>query len=582
MEFTNDGASVYHRVLATYARDMNGNLIRSMGQHNQWFTIIWPSIQSEVIKNNSAVIRASNDLARSYLPIDDAELGVKNIEIYELPAVADDLMLGIVIKATSSSCTNTATTFERQFAKLVLRKMWIIPHQQITEVPDKEITIVREIVDLFDDHLRYSVANDKWESKGREYFTSKVQHFVHNNRKLELCLPAFPCKSSNPQKVGGFEPDKGEEMALRRLHDFVDKVDVIYQPGARIWIISDGHVFSDCIGVDDQTVDSYGDDLKELNQSISASAKNPDGVCFRSLVDLFDLSTRSSKPEAGNMVDIPHIDHHIATRMTGEAELSRKILMAGCQPGKAALRARIDSGDPSILALYRGFSRFMLEDLDLNPLTRHLSRSQRRKLSVKVSFEMILRNQAYSNLVEMIFPDHLRLSIHAHNNAGPKFGIRLFDKNFACSSTGFTSNAIQSSQDLLHIPTPWHNCVAQVEGDTMAYIIKSQAVKDAFAAKSHSGNWISGNLSSGQGGYYSLTKLPTQESDADAVPTLVDKAQASVAVEEGEVQKASTDFELVKAIHNVVGSYLKPGALAMIVWIRRFIRNGVYMMRAGL
>ncbi len=31
----------------------------------------------------------------------------------------------------------------------------------------------------------------------------------------------------------------------------------IYPPGMKIWIVSDGHVFSDCIGVDDDVVSTY-------------------------------------------------------------------------------------------------------------------------------------------------------------------------------------------------------------------------------------------------------------------------------------------------------------------------------------
>jgi pyoverdine/dityrosine biosynthesis protein Dit1 len=37
----------------------------------------------------------------------------------------------------------------------------------------------------------------------------------------------------------------------------------------------------------------------------------------------------------------------------------------------------------------------------------------------------MIRNDAYSNLVSDLFPFHIRLSIHAHNNSGPKFAIRL-------------------------------------------------------------------------------------------------------------------------------------------------------------
>ena len=69
---------------------------------------------------------------------------------------------------------------------------------------------------------------------------------MSRNLRLELCLPAFPCKSSNLRKVLGVVPDKGEELALRRLHEFVRLVKEIYDPGARVLIVSDGHVFSDC------------------------------------------------------------------------------------------------------------------------------------------------------------------------------------------------------------------------------------------------------------------------------------------------------------------------------------------------
>lgn len=163
-----------------------------------------------------------------------------------------------------------------------------------------------------------------------------------------------------------------------------------------------------------------------MNEAIASKNGIADRVGFKSLVDLFDLN---SLGETVSRLDISGIDHFLNTKVTNEAELSRQVLMSGCQSEKANLRRRIDSQEPSILALYRGFSRFMLEDLDLHPYTKPMSRTQRKKLAVKVSFEMIMvsgailtveaftnsikRNQAYSNLVELLFPDHVRLSIHA-------------------------------------------------------------------------------------------------------------------------------------------------------------------------
>ena len=63
-------------------------------------------------------------------------------------------------------------------------------------------------------------------------------------------------------------PDKGEELALSRLIQFADSIAKIYPPGIIIWIVSDGHVFSDCIGVDDSKVNRYFQGLQNLYQNL--------------------------------------------------------------------------------------------------------------------------------------------------------------------------------------------------------------------------------------------------------------------------------------------------------------------------
>jgi pyoverdine/dityrosine biosynthesis protein Dit1 len=267
--------------------------------------------------------------------------------------------------------------------------------------------------------------------------------------------------------------------------------------------------------VDDKTVDTYGTRLKELNQAIESSVGGQQKrVQFQSLVDLFNLMSYadSSLPSGVKAFKIPALHHDLATTLDDVAETCRRILVAGCQPSRELLRAQINSGDNSTLALYRGFSRFMLEDLDRHPLTDSLSRSRRKKLAAKVSFEMILRNQAYSNLIELMFPDHLRLSIHAHSNSGPKFGIRLFDtatvravRELDPVADGYRDDAMSASH-LLHIPTPWHNCVAQVAGDPTLYIVKYGAVKEALFLHRYNFDIVKGSLAKGEGAFVSLKR----------------------------------------------------------------------------
>lgn len=273
------------------------------------------------------------------------------------------------------------------------------------------------------------------------------------------------------------------------------------------------------VGVDDETVDEYGEHLKVLNRAISlAMDEKTERVQFQSLVDLFNLTSLShlTSPNVTGMLNLPTLQHHLTTNLGDMAELCRRILVAGCQPSEDILRTQIESGDESTLALYRGFSRFMLQDLDRHPLTQSLSRSQRKKLATRVSFEMILRNQAYSNLIELLFPDCLRLSIHAHNNSGPKFGIRLFDtatvrvihqlNSVGSDDSNSDEEGTVTASNLLHIPTPWHNCIVEVAGDPKLYIVKYGVVKDALFIHNYSSHLIKGNLAKGEGAFVSLEK----------------------------------------------------------------------------
>lgn len=152
----------------------------------------------------------------------------------------------------------------------------------------------------------------------------------------------------------------------------------------------------------------YGEQLKEMNRAVGISRGNTNRIGFKSLVDLFELNESKSQHKLSSLsqdLNIPSIEHHVETKLTLEAELCRRILMAGCQPQESAVRAKIKSQNPAILALYRGFSRFMLEDLELHPFTLGMTRSQRKKLSPKVAFEMIMVSlNCCTNNIALCFP----------------------------------------------------------------------------------------------------------------------------------------------------------------------------------
>lgn len=102
--------------------------------------------------------------------------------------------------------------------------------------------------------------------------------------------------------------------------------------------------------------------------------------------------------------------------------------------------------------------------------------------------------------------------MYRHNNAGPKFGIQLFDPAQARAVEALSPDGdLMTSLDLLHIPTPWHNSVVQLAGSGIILVTKARLARAALAAGS-----MTGGLAETEDGraYFSLQKK-------DAVPATV-------------------------------------------------------------
>jgi pyoverdine/dityrosine biosynthesis protein Dit1 len=111
-----------------------------------------------------------------------------------------------------------------------------------------------------------------------------------------------------------------------------------------------------------------------------------DQIEFLSLPQIFSLNSDKLSLQSLCENEIPH---YIPTLIEEEAELCRKILMASCHTGDEELRKLIDQKDPIKLKLYRGFIKFMEEDLANNSSMKPLSKSARKKICGKIAFEMI-------------------------------------------------------------------------------------------------------------------------------------------------------------------------------------------------
>ncbi|KAF6066909.1 Pyoverdine/dityrosine biosynthesis family protein [Candida albicans] len=253
------------------------------------------------------------------------------------------------------------------------------------------------VANTFASELKHTVENDQWESVGEAFFSKSIDFFTSRWQPLEAVLPAFPCKSSNIEKVAGDMPDKGEELALSRLIQFADSLQKYILSVLLFGLLVTVMCLVIVLG-DDSKVNRY---FQEIFKCFGNSG--------------FDVG----------WVENVTLGHHLHTEIDEQSEFCRKILVSSCDTDCGKLRQDITTTGHPRLSLFRGFSKFMTEDLALHPTTSHLTRKKFKKIVAKIAFEMIKRNDAYSNLVELMFPFHLRFSIHAHCNSGPKFVVKI-------------------------------------------------------------------------------------------------------------------------------------------------------------
>lgn len=367
--------------------------------------------------------------------------------------------------------------FDTWFIQTILKNGFVVQ-----KAASKEMNGARQaksITDLFERTLRNVARVDRW-NEGKYAFLKNVEFFTHRGIPVQAVLPAFPCKSSNHNKVASCLPDKGEELAIQRIIDFISAVKEIYPPGMEFYLVSDGHVFSDCIHVDDEMVDQYFTELEGIYERVKPEGFT--GLIFKGLNDCFKSELRERVAEE---LDSVIVEHHLPTQLDKDTEFNRKVLMLGCDDNVDRLRKQIQTPNHPRLYLYRGFNKFMCEDLAQTTFAKSISKKKYKKMILAVAFEMIRRNDAYSNLVELIFPFHLRFSIHAHHNAGPKYGVRLLDPEI-CTTAGHDQN---EEDRLLHIPTPWHNSIFKIVGSEKYVVAPSRFAEELEKTTTYKGGW---------------------------------------------------------------------------------------------
>ncbi|MFC5662218.1 L-tyrosine/L-tryptophan isonitrile synthase family protein [Kitasatospora misakiensis] len=258
--------------------------------------------------------------------------------------------------------------------------------------PDQQ-TVARlsaEILDLLLPHRRASDPDADAAPADFPLQLDQLADFINAGDPILFTLPGFPCKSPNLAKVLSHLPDEGERLSLTFLNGLAEEIGKLYEPGAKILICSDGHIFGDLIHVPDDHIDQYSDELAAMIER--------EGLTN---LDTFDLRAV--------LGDLPFDE-------------KRARVHAQYAPTKEELREQVLT-DEETAKLYRGITRFLTEDTFGWTGTKSALQKDCRQRA----YGVIQRSRAWGDLIAEQHPRSFRLSIHPQKIGVLKFGIRLLE-----------------------------------------------------------------------------------------------------------------------------------------------------------
>ena len=269
----------------------------------------------------------------------------------------------------------------------------MISTQQVNRVAAIESATVDSLLAVFERFRKPSDPEiDRYYATGRAALGARIREYVNDGGGVKFLLPGFPAKSPNSRdKVLGTLPDKAEEVAFNQIGVFLGEVKKVYTPGAEFHILSDGYVFGDIVGVPDDTVSEYQAAARKMTEGLP--------IVWHDLDEFFPGA--SSRDEM------------------------RKSLMERYGVTPEELASAIATCEDTRLLLC-GMNKFMMSDIQWD---EGMSKTAVRNAAKEVAKRMMLRNGAYSNLIDERFEGVVRLSVHPSTNYGHKFSFRLIPED---------------------------------------------------------------------------------------------------------------------------------------------------------
>ena len=302
----------------------------------------------------------------------------------------------------------------------------------------KEINpLTQRLVDVVEQFLRKRKEADYFDVHGRVHVEELMRKFVEKEETIEFVLPAFPFKSPSHHKVLGTLPDFGEYYSLFVLNSLCQSIQDIYAPGATMTLASDGSVYHDIVGVSQDDFIAYDEEVRRIGKEFSHLRF----VCIRDMMtdEQFAMWSRDKEEFFQAHLEGYDLESDLAT-------------------------------NENLLQVYRGYLLFMKDDLQTQIEKMDLSSKKQRKFLSTVAKQLLRRGQVYSELLSNTFPQCIRLSIHGHNNTGPKFAVALSPQ--------------------LQCRTPWHNCVVLRRTGKFELMKVRDVPDDATVITKHGRPWM--------------------------------------------------------------------------------------------
>jgi uncharacterized membrane protein YedE/YeeE len=120
---------------------------------------------------------------------------------------------------------------------------------------------------------------------------------------------------------------------------------------------------------------------------------------------------------------------------------------------------------------------------------------------------------------------------------------------------------VQQSSDLLHIPTPWHNSIVEIDGSDVLFLTKAKMVREAIAKGLMEGGFVGAGEFGG--GYFKLARLQAgQEGSAPIITERVSEQHLVVTSPESKhrtvvVNVDQRGLQVIRSwIIGILGSFL--------------------------